>query len=76
MAIEVRIPTILRQYTDGQKAVEGSGETIADLFNDLETRDEMQEVQIQTELLKAGVLTLAEVREMRGLPALVTPEVA
>ena len=38
MAIEVRIPTILRQYTDGQKAVEGSGDTLADLFNDLETR--------------------------------------
>ncbi|MGV9555001.1 MoaD/ThiS family protein [Streptomyces sp. NPDC003401] len=38
MAIEVRIPTILRQYTDGQKAVEGSGETLADLFTDLETR--------------------------------------
>lgn len=38
MAIEVRIPTILRQYTDGQKAVEGSGETLADLFADLETR--------------------------------------
>jgi len=27
MAIEVRIPTILRTYTDGQKAVEGKGET-------------------------------------------------
>ncbi|AWW39361.1 MoaD/ThiS family protein [Streptomyces cadmiisoli] len=38
MAIEVRIPTILRQYTDGQKAVEGSGETVAELFADLETR--------------------------------------
>jgi molybdopterin converting factor small subunit len=38
MAIEVRIPTILRQYTDGQKAVEGSGDTLADLFSDLETR--------------------------------------
>ncbi|MDR6978533.1 molybdopterin converting factor small subunit [Streptomyces sp. 3330] len=38
MAIEVRIPTILRQYTDGQKAVEGNGDTLADLFNDLETR--------------------------------------
>lgn len=36
-------------------------------FNDLETRDEMQEVQMQTELLKAGVLTIAEVRSMRGL---------
>ena len=38
MAIEVRIPTILRTYTDGQKAVEGNGTTLAELFNDLETR--------------------------------------
>jgi len=45
-------------------------------FNDLEARDEMEEVQIQTELLKAGVLTVGEVRAMRGLPALVTQEVA
>ena len=38
MAIEVRIPTILRQYTDGAKSVEGSGATLADLISDLETR--------------------------------------
>ncbi|MEY9991677.1 molybdopterin synthase sulfur carrier subunit [Streptomyces sp. V4I8] len=38
MAIEVRIPTILRTYTDGQKAVEGNGDTLAELFTDLETR--------------------------------------
>ncbi|MER7946593.1 MoaD/ThiS family protein [Streptomyces sp. NPDC096079] len=38
MAIEVRIPTILRTYTDGEKAVEGSGETLAELFTDLEAR--------------------------------------
>ncbi|MFI8963762.1 MoaD/ThiS family protein [Streptomyces sp. NPDC053493] len=38
MAIEVRIPTILRTYTDGAKSVEGSGETLAKLFTDLETR--------------------------------------
>ena len=38
MAIEVRIPTILRTYTDGAKAVEGNGETLADLFADLESR--------------------------------------
>ena len=46
------------------------------VFNDLESRDEMEELQIQTELLKAGVLTVDEVRAMRGLPKLVTPEVA
>ncbi|CAM5314587.1 MULTISPECIES: MoaD/ThiS family protein [Streptomyces] len=38
MAIEVRIPTILRTYTDGAKAVEGSGTTLAELIDDLETR--------------------------------------
>jgi MoaD family protein len=38
MAIEVRIPTILRSYTGGAKAVQGSGETIADLLTDLDSR--------------------------------------
>jgi MoaD family protein len=38
MAIEVRIPTILRTYTDGAKAVDGAGATLADLFVDLEAR--------------------------------------
>jgi HK97 family phage portal protein len=36
-------------------------------FNELESRDEMGEVQIQTALLQAGVLTVDEVRSMRGL---------
>ena len=38
MAIEVRIPTILRSYTDGQKAVQATGDTIADLLADLDSR--------------------------------------
>ena len=42
------------------------------VFNDLEARDETEEVQIQTELLKAGVLTVDEVRAMRGLGPMVT----
>ena len=41
------------------------------VFNDLESRDESEEVQIQTELLKAGVLTVDEVRAMRGMGPLV-----
>lgn len=40
MAIEARIPTILRNYTDGEKSVEGSGQTLADLFVDLDSRHE------------------------------------
>jgi sulfur-carrier protein len=38
MAIDVRIPTILRSYTDGQKAVQATGDTIADLLADLDVR--------------------------------------
>ena len=36
MAIEVRIPTILRTYTGGEKAVDASGATLAELIDDLE----------------------------------------
>jgi MoaD family protein len=36
MAIEVRIPTILRTYTGGEKAVSGAGGTLAALIDDLE----------------------------------------
>ena len=36
-------------------------------WSDLESRDEMVEVDIQTKLLAAGVLSVAEVRAARGL---------
>jgi molybdopterin converting factor small subunit len=38
MAIEVRIPTILRTHTGGAKTVEGSGDTLAQLFADIDIR--------------------------------------
>jgi sulfur-carrier protein len=38
MSIEVRIPTILRQYTGGEKAVEASGETLHEVITDLDVR--------------------------------------
>ncbi|MEU8389677.1 MoaD/ThiS family protein [Micromonospora sp. NPDC048842] len=38
MAIEVRIPTILRSYTGGAKVVDGTGDTLADLLTDLDSR--------------------------------------
>jgi len=40
------------------------------VFNDLDATDEMQEVEMQTALLAAGVLTVDEVRAMRGLAPL------
>ncbi|MET8866157.1 MoaD/ThiS family protein [Nonomuraea sp. NPDC004580] len=38
MAIEVRIPTILRNYTDGAKAVNAEGATLEELISNLESR--------------------------------------
>jgi len=38
MSIEVRIPTILRPYTDGAKVVEASGDTLDAVITDLESR--------------------------------------
>jgi sulfur-carrier protein len=38
MAIEVRVPTILRSYTGGAKVVEGSGDTLSGLIDDLDAR--------------------------------------
>ena len=38
MAIEVRIPTILRSYTDGAKQVEGTGSTLDELLADLDSK--------------------------------------
>ncbi|MEU0564398.1 MoaD/ThiS family protein [Nonomuraea sp. NPDC005983] len=38
MAIEVRIPTILRNYTDGAKSVDAEGATLDELISNLESR--------------------------------------
>jgi sulfur-carrier protein len=38
MSIDVRIPTILRSFTGGAKAVQGSGDTLADLLTDLDAQ--------------------------------------
>lgn len=40
------------------------------IFNDLSARDEETELAVQVQLLKAGVLTIDEVRAMRGLAPL------
>jgi molybdopterin synthase sulfur carrier subunit len=37
MAIQVRIPTILRSYTGGVKTVDAKGDSLSALFDDLET---------------------------------------
>ena len=38
MAVEVRIPTILRKYTEGAKMVSADGATVRELLGDLDRR--------------------------------------
>lgn len=35
MPIEVRVPTVLRKHTDGEKRVTGEGDTLGELVDDL-----------------------------------------
>jgi sulfur-carrier protein len=39
MAVEVRIPTILRTFTGGEKAVRGDGSTLLQVIDDIDTRN-------------------------------------
>ena len=52
MAIEVRIPTILRPYTKDQKSVEAAGSTLSALITDLDA----QFVGLGERLLENGAL--------------------
>ncbi len=38
MAVEVRIPTILRTFTGGAKVVDGDGDTLLAVIDDVESR--------------------------------------
>lgn len=38
MPVQVKVPTILRSYTGGDKSVTASGGTVDEVFTDLDTR--------------------------------------
>jgi molybdopterin converting factor small subunit len=73
MAIEVRIPTILRTYTGGAKSVEGSGDTLAGLIADVDSRHTgLQERLVDASGLRRFVnvyLNDEDVRFIGGLEA-------
>ena len=73
MAIEVRIPTILRTYTSGAKAVEGSGDTLDELISDLNKQyDGLREKLVDDSGLRRFVnvyLNDEDVRFLGGLAA-------
>ncbi|MDT0307829.1 MoaD/ThiS family protein [Streptomyces sp. DSM 44917] len=73
MAIEVRIPTILRSYTDGAKAVEGAGGTIAELFTDLDAHHPgIRERLVEGEELRRFVNVYLNDEDVRFLDGIAT----
>lgn len=74
MAIEVRIPTILRTYTDGQKAVTGNGKTIEELFADLEANHPgIRERLVDGDGLRRFVNVYLNDEDVRFLDGIATP---
>jgi molybdopterin synthase sulfur carrier subunit len=74
MAIEVRIPTILRTHTGGEKVVEGDGSTLGDLIADLETRHSgLQARLIDDGKLRRFVNVYLNDEDVRFLSGLDTP---
>ena len=74
MAIEVRIPTILRSYTGGAKLVEGSGGTLDELLSNLDAaHDGLRERLVDGEKLRRFVNVYLNDEDVRFLGALETP---
>jgi molybdopterin converting factor small subunit len=74
MAMEVRIPTILRTYTDGAKQVEGTGGTLDELFTDLEARHGgLRERLVDAKGLRRFVNVYLNDEDVRFLSGLETP---
>jgi molybdopterin converting factor small subunit len=74
MAIEVRIPTILRTYTDGAKSVEGAGSTLAELLSDLDARhDGLRDRLVDGSGLRRFVNIYLNDEDVRFLGGLETP---
>ena len=74
MAIEVRIPTILRSYTGGEKAVDGSGATLDELLNNLDAaHGGLRERLVDGEKLRRFVNVYLNDEDVRFLGGLETP---
>ncbi|HEX6196022.1 MAG TPA: MoaD/ThiS family protein [Jiangellaceae bacterium] len=74
MAIEVRVPTILRQHTGGAKVVEAHGSTLAAVIDDLETRHPgLRDRLVENDGLRRFVNVYLNDEDVRFLDGLSTP---
>ena len=74
MAVEVRIPTILRSYTGGAKLVEAEGATLAELVADLDANHRgLRERLLEEGQLRRFVNVYVNDEDVRFLGGLETP---
>jgi molybdopterin converting factor small subunit len=74
MAIEVRIPTILRSYTGGAKSVQGSGSTLDELLSNLDAEHGgLRDRLVDGESLRRFVNVYLNDEDVRFLGGLTTP---
>ena len=74
MAVEVSIPTILRSYTAGAKAVEASGSTLEEVVGDLEGRHPgLRERLVDEGALRRFINVYVNDEDVRFLAGLSTP---
>jgi molybdopterin converting factor small subunit len=74
MAIEVRVPTILRSYTEGAKVVEVSGSTLGELIKNLDAAYAgIGDRLVDGEALRRFVNVYLNDEDVRFLGGLATP---
>jgi sulfur-carrier protein len=74
MAVEVRIPTILRPYTRGAKAVDGAPGTLAEVIDSVETdHPGIKERLIEDGDLRRFINVYVNDEDVRYLGSLETP---
>jgi molybdopterin synthase sulfur carrier subunit len=74
MAVEVRIPTILRTYTGGAKAVDGQGTTLSEVIESVEAGNPgIKERLIDDGDLRRFINVYVNDEDVRFLDGLATP---
>jgi molybdopterin converting factor small subunit len=74
MTVEVSIPTILRSYTDGAKAVDATGATLDEAVADIESQHPgLRERLVEDGALRRFVNVYVNDEDVRFLSGLATP---
>jgi sulfur-carrier protein len=74
MAVEVRIPTILRTYTRGAKAVDGQGTTLSEVIESVEAGNPgIKERLVEGADLRRFINVYVNDEDVRFLGGLATP---